>query len=397
MKISCEVIQDLLPLYVDGICSEHSKRLVEEHLLECEKCRKAIDDAHSVPDMIIQPEKQEKDTIVTSGLKKVRRRWVLSIIAVLMIVPACLLGVMGYNQISGNGISFTNIDDIIRSHRFVEALASGDGEKAASYLDLSGAYDEIQGLLDSPVENFSPQLVEVVIGNEAWVAETSFADRYLNEANDPVQTWSYLVYNGVYGAMIPETAWKEIITRDPDTYQKNPDGTETVRGNDYIRLETGWGAFMVDVHSLNKLTADDIPRYVYSQQILLLPLNVYQGLSAEIESIATKGKNEIQDSYGHFDDMSADEYTGFRQQEYSAALNNLFQEGFIIFSKGYQSAYSIGNRVIVTFALYVKCPEGDGVVYLDIESTDGKITAIMTHHANQADWIDSFVDAVFIS
>ena len=61
MKISCEVIQDLLPLYVDQICSEHSKCLVEEHLRECEKCRNVIADTHSVPNMIIQPEEQKKD------------------------------------------------------------------------------------------------------------------------------------------------------------------------------------------------------------------------------------------------------------------------------------------------------------------------------------------------
>ena len=39
-KISCHVIQDILPLYVDGIVSEDTKEMVEEHLRECESCRK---------------------------------------------------------------------------------------------------------------------------------------------------------------------------------------------------------------------------------------------------------------------------------------------------------------------------------------------------------------------
>lgn len=38
MKMTCEVIQDLLPLYCDGACSEESKKIVEEHLSDCEKC-----------------------------------------------------------------------------------------------------------------------------------------------------------------------------------------------------------------------------------------------------------------------------------------------------------------------------------------------------------------------
>lgn len=31
-KISCNVIQDLLPLYMDQVVSEYSRILVEEHL-----------------------------------------------------------------------------------------------------------------------------------------------------------------------------------------------------------------------------------------------------------------------------------------------------------------------------------------------------------------------------
>lgn len=40
MKITCDVIQDLLPLYVDGMLSSDSSQLVEEHLEGCESCRR---------------------------------------------------------------------------------------------------------------------------------------------------------------------------------------------------------------------------------------------------------------------------------------------------------------------------------------------------------------------
>lgn len=38
-KKECDIIKDLLPSYVDEICSEASKVWVEEHLAECEECR----------------------------------------------------------------------------------------------------------------------------------------------------------------------------------------------------------------------------------------------------------------------------------------------------------------------------------------------------------------------
>ena len=42
-KISCDVIRDLLPLYKDRVCSEKSMDLVEEHLPECEDCRRYLE------------------------------------------------------------------------------------------------------------------------------------------------------------------------------------------------------------------------------------------------------------------------------------------------------------------------------------------------------------------
>lgn len=42
MKISCEVIEDLLPLYIDEVCSEESKKIVEEHLLGCNRCNNLL-------------------------------------------------------------------------------------------------------------------------------------------------------------------------------------------------------------------------------------------------------------------------------------------------------------------------------------------------------------------
>ena len=38
-KIACDVIKDLLPLYVDNVCSEKTKDLIEEHLAGCEECQ----------------------------------------------------------------------------------------------------------------------------------------------------------------------------------------------------------------------------------------------------------------------------------------------------------------------------------------------------------------------
>ena len=45
MKITCDVIKDLAELYVGEALSEDSKLLVEEHILNCKKCRAYVETA----------------------------------------------------------------------------------------------------------------------------------------------------------------------------------------------------------------------------------------------------------------------------------------------------------------------------------------------------------------
>lgn len=41
-KINCNIVKDILPLYADNIVSEDTKKLVEEHLLNCNDCKKEL-------------------------------------------------------------------------------------------------------------------------------------------------------------------------------------------------------------------------------------------------------------------------------------------------------------------------------------------------------------------
>ena len=40
--MECEIIRDLMPLYLDACCSEGSRRLLEDHIKECDSCRKLL-------------------------------------------------------------------------------------------------------------------------------------------------------------------------------------------------------------------------------------------------------------------------------------------------------------------------------------------------------------------
>lgn len=53
--MNCNTIKDLLPLYVDGCCSEESEKLVQEHIDECAECRKLFEDMKAPSNMITVP------------------------------------------------------------------------------------------------------------------------------------------------------------------------------------------------------------------------------------------------------------------------------------------------------------------------------------------------------
>ena len=59
-KIPCEIIQDLLPSYIDELTSDVTNREVEAHMTECEQCRNVFRQMKA-PD-IEMADNEEKET-----------------------------------------------------------------------------------------------------------------------------------------------------------------------------------------------------------------------------------------------------------------------------------------------------------------------------------------------
>ena len=79
MKLKCEIVQDLLPLYEDEVCSEASRTVVEEHLKECVSCRKLLDGVQSFQETELpQSAFDKEDKVIVKSFRKVHRRWLLS-------------------------------------------------------------------------------------------------------------------------------------------------------------------------------------------------------------------------------------------------------------------------------------------------------------------------------
>ena len=84
MKLSCDIIRDLLPLYAEELASGDSQEAVREHLDGCEDCRRTYEKMKESP--VIIPEAPGLNT-VRRGLWK--RRLLTALCAVLIV---CMVG-----------------------------------------------------------------------------------------------------------------------------------------------------------------------------------------------------------------------------------------------------------------------------------------------------------------
>ena len=50
--MNCNIVKDLIPLYIDGCCSEESEKIVKEHIRDCDDCKKLLEDMKSPSDIV---------------------------------------------------------------------------------------------------------------------------------------------------------------------------------------------------------------------------------------------------------------------------------------------------------------------------------------------------------
>lgn len=133
MKMPCEIIRDLIPLMEDDVCSEQSKKAVLEHIKECEECQRLYEAAKIHPEFVLNAEEKATKQAIDKGFRKVKRRWLASTLAVLIIIPIIYLS---WGQCKGRGIAFTNINELAIARAFLNDLEQEDYEAAFHHLDL---------------------------------------------------------------------------------------------------------------------------------------------------------------------------------------------------------------------------------------------------------------------
>ena len=98
MKCSCNIIRDLMPLYIDGVCSEESKKIIEEHLEECEECRayfSSMNEENKINEHLYDEKESQKISSFKAVKKRIRRKQIVSGIIAILIVISMSMSTIG--------------------------------------------------------------------------------------------------------------------------------------------------------------------------------------------------------------------------------------------------------------------------------------------------------------
>ncbi len=382
MKWNCELIQDLLPLYAEGLCSPASRAAVEEHLDECAVCRRL-----TTPLPVEAPaEPENADRAVKKSIRKVRRRWLSSLVAAVLVVPLLL---MSWAQFRGRGVCFTNLDDIFAARRFLTALERQDWEKAAVMHDYSDDYQSILDALAMSVSDWGKSFTSFDLAGHPYQA-SSYLSRE-GELPETVEELYGFLYNRQGNAMIPLELWDEIIAVDPGAVYEN--GWQCWLGEELFgKISTPWGEFMAtDCRGFD--TA-----YEYCTYFDLVPTVIYEEAKADLEAEARRVYDSTHADYGYVADMTEEAFLDYMARSYAEDLASL--EELVSFDcTGYQGAELLwendGWHIEFGVQLTYQNKSLDTTMGIGVE--DGKVRIVSISHREGVDWLDQLERVLYPS
>ena len=167
MKLPCSVIQDLLPLYAEDLTSDVSKALVEEHLPECDDCRKMLAELKAPPPAL------PPEAVPMQQVKKLLRKQLWLAVVLTVCIATALFSVFIGWMLRDTPIPYSAESIVIQENEdgsidaiFDQPLGwawhslQQDGETGLFYIELfcEGAPPIYQWI--NPVDTYVLRLVE---------------------------------------------------------------------------------------------------------------------------------------------------------------------------------------------------------------------------------------------
>lgn len=99
MKYECDIVKDLMPLYIDDLLSENSKKFVEDHINSCESCKNYYDKLSSEIKIPVSKEARFSDLRPIEYLKSNLSKKIIKKVLGTTLVIGLLVGAFLFAQL----------------------------------------------------------------------------------------------------------------------------------------------------------------------------------------------------------------------------------------------------------------------------------------------------------
>ncbi len=126
--MKCEMIRDLLPLYIDGLTSEASNQEIEKHLKSCKECRKYYQEmAGGLPDSPTISQEEIRDVEIIKKIKKKSRKKLAGILAGGILAAVLILVAVFSQSVSQVKFEDVKLDYGVQGDRIYMTIESRPG------------------------------------------------------------------------------------------------------------------------------------------------------------------------------------------------------------------------------------------------------------------------------
>ena len=205
-KLSCHVVEDLLPLYLDGVVSEATGQDIEEHLSGCPACEAKLEELHAPAPELAGDDKE--DDAIRQAVKKVNRREKIKVIVsmsvILLVILAAAFILDNRNEMELPNSAVTKESYLVEvdGHFFEVGHVTADERYSKLYCGISGGGSD-----------------------EFWTTHISVSRPvlpflYNKEAFQDAHEWYYYVYvdsaDGVSGINHTDPVRVQLVDEYPD-------------------------------------------------------------------------------------------------------------------------------------------------------------------------------------
>lgn len=180
--MKCEVVKDLLALYADDVCSDQTKKDIEEHLKECKVCSKSLEDyKKEINTEVVSADNVEKIKPFKKISKKIRIITAITTVLALIITAFSVLIWVDKNSYN---LDYSLFETYMLTKKQNKMLLKGDIEgfiKNVQTKEYYGGY-----FIDDSDR----------IRKDAKIELDNFYNKYLKDKNFKVKDM-YVTYSGV--------------------------------------------------------------------------------------------------------------------------------------------------------------------------------------------------------